>query len=192
MAKLGFLKLYKGIKESICLFAAIFAIKVSLIKLLDSAAIEGISTVTTGSTHQLFHVPYSGNIEAINASRALELEVAETADVSRIFDTQIKRVSDAGIHSISASKPAVAGGLIVRCLAADVQKIYDAVYGTSDTAPTAKVISFPKADKTPSAFHLDFETSAAKFRLGIDFPVAAAAPKTGRAPDYTYERELAA
>jgi hypothetical protein len=124
------------------------------------------------SLAQLYHVPYSGNIEPVTEVRAktLAVDADKDSNVARIFDAQTERL---GAMADYVRAPAVAGGLIVRCPAEEVQGIYDVVFGSGSAQPkSATILQFPQ-NSQQSALQSVFGESAAKFRAGIDFPKAA-------------------
>jgi len=114
----------------------------------------------------------------IDSARAKELEAIESPEVMKQFDTQIENIMKAGI-AFSYNKPAVAGGIIMRC--ANPQEVYDAAFVRSsdnDNQKKSNVVPFVAAKEVsePSKFHAAFEYATARYHLGSDFAMAARAP----------------
>jgi hypothetical protein len=125
----------------------------------------------------LYNIPYSGNIEKIDAKMAKSLSVKEEGGVASIYNIQQDRIAAAGLD-VTVIAPAVAGGLIVRCAPKDAQSVYDAVFGGSVVNPraTATIVPFRAVEKQDSSLRLDFDNAAERFHVGRDFQKAAGTP----------------
>jgi len=126
-------------------------------------------------TASLFHVPISGAIESLTPARVHQLAATETPETMSHFHSQMKRLADAGID-VSAAQPAVAGGLIVKCEAGKVARVYDSVFGEGAVLKTAKVIPFPKARENAGVLRDAFRDVAPRYTLGRVFTSAVGAP----------------
>lgn len=138
------------------------------------------------SLAHLYHVPYSGNIEQITESRARVLAANENAEVSRIYDVQTARLGDKVDY---LRGPAIAGGLLARCPASEVQGIYDAVFGGIQVK-SANTLQLAEEEKPASFLREEFEESAKRFNVASMFSKVAtpvAANSGNRAPERTFE-----
>ncbi len=129
----------------------------------------------------IYSIPYSGNIEQIDAGRIQSYSVREEGKIADIYHIQQDRIADAGLD-VTVLAPAAAGGLIVRCAPKEAQAVYDAVFGGSyKAAPkaraTADVVEFTQQKETGvSSLSSAFDYAAKRFHVGEIFSRAAAAP----------------
>lgn len=135
------------------------------------------------------YVPYTGNMETgISAARAGMLSVVETDEVLNQFQTQLEKITNAGI-AFDRARPAVAGGIILEC--ENPQAVYDAVFGTSQPQRSAKVVDFAAArqERSESVISSIFAQSAEKYPILKNFAMAARSTVSAnidRAPDMQF------
>ena len=125
----------------------------------------------------IYHIPYSGNIEKIDAGKIQSYSVREEGKAAEIYHVQQDRVAHSG-RDITVLAPAQAGGLIVKCSPKDAQAVYDSVFGGHVSAKQEKaaLLQFPKNEEKSSPLQTAFGDAAARFHLGRDFGRAAQAP----------------
>ncbi len=126
----------------------------------------------------IFHVPYSGHIQAVTPERAKALEAALTPEVSNCFDAQVQKLIQGNID-FTYVQAAMAGGLLVR--GANPQEVYDVAFIRSNAAAkqSAKILPFVKTEEEPQTItkmRADFTNAAPRYRLGMNFAAAARAP----------------
>lgn len=126
----------------------------------------------------IYSIPYSGNIERIDAGRVHAYSAREEGKLAEIYQIQQERIADAKLP-VTVIAPGLAGGLIVRCDPRDAQSVYDVVFGDSAFASKAKVsadiIAFPQQEMGPQGVKLSkaFENAAERFHIARDFFSAA-------------------
>ncbi len=143
----------------------------------------------TGVQH---YVPYTGNIETgISPARAGMLAVIETDEVSRQFQTQLEKITNAGI-AFDRAMPAVAGGIILECQ--NPQEVYDAVFGSSQPQRSARIVDFAAArqERSPSVLSSAFAQSAEQYPILRSFAMAARAPEVSANIDRAPAMQFAA
>ncbi len=129
----------------------------------------------------IFSIPYSGNIERIDAGKVPAYSVPEEGNVAKIYEIQQERIASAGLN-VTVIAPGHAGGLIVRCEAREAQSVYDVVFGGSAPALKAKagaeIIEFPKQGIVAQASMLrqEFGNAADRFHMTKEFCAAASMP----------------
>lgn len=129
----------------------------------------------------IYNIPYSGNIERIDAGKVQFYAVSEEGNVAKTYEIQQERIASAGLN-VTVIAPGHAGGLIVRCEAREAQSVYDVVFGGSAPAQKAKasadIIEFPKQDAAvqPSMLRQEFGNAAERFHMTKAFCTAASMP----------------
>lgn len=125
----------------------------------------------------IYHIPYSGNIEKIDAGKVNAYSVREEGKAAEIYHVQQDRIAHSG-RDITVLAPAQAGGLIVKCSPKDAQAVYDSVFGGHMATKQEKssVVAFSKKEESASSLQAAFGDAAARFHLGRDFGKAAQAP----------------
>lgn len=116
--------------------------------------------MTASFAQQVFHVPYSGHITAVDPGTVESLKAVETPAVMDAFYAQMDRLH--GID-VGMAQPAVGGGILVSCKPDAVQGIYDQVFGSSGQA-SARVVSFPAKKEATASPRFDFSYAAMGYR----------------------------
>jgi len=119
--------------------------------------------VSTGKAN-LYHIPYSGNIEQITVQDIRKLTANDDDATTNTYANQQKRIADARIDDVTVIAPTHGGGLIVRCEDAKREAVYDVVFGGSSVAPEApredNVVAFVPTQKPDSVISRVFAAQA--------------------------------